>query len=462
MSSPAPRLLSGWGRAAPTAAMVLCPRSQSEVDQILSAPRRGARRHYLPRGLGRAYGDAAQCAGGYVLDCTGLTSVLGLDHDKATLRAEAGASFDRLVNLLLPHGFFLPVTPGTRYVTLGGAIASDIHGKNHHVDGSLARYVQRIRLATPAGPVVCGPGQHVDEFNATCGGMGLTGVVTEATIGLLRVETSSMVVDTQRAPDLDACLALLSEEGSQYRYSVAWVDGLASGRHLGRSVLTRGDHARTDQLPAGGRANPLRYRARQRLSVPFTPPVSLLNPMTVRAFNEMWYRKAPKRRRTELHSLSSFFYPLDALGRWNHLYGPRGFTQYQFAVPFGAERVLRAALEKMSRARVASFLAVLKRFGDQGDGPMSFPMPGWTLALDMALATPGLGAVLDEIDLMVAEAGGRVYLSKDGRLRPALVRAMYPRLDEWAMVRARLDPEASFSSDLARRLGLVGAKETGK
>ncbi len=451
-------LLAGWGRAGASAARVARPASEAEVGQLVagSEGEPGRQAGILARGLGRAYGDAAQCAGGLVLDCTGLTGAPALDEEERTLRAGAGASFDQLLRFLVPRGYFLPVTPGTRFVTLGGAIASDVHGKNHHVDGAIGAHVRSTRLVTPSGVLTCGPGRDQDAFDATCGGMGLTGVITEATLSLLAIETSYMVVDTERAADLDACLALLEDERGRSRYSVAWVDAMAGGRRLGRSVITRGDHAQVADLPARARRAPLAYGPRQRLTVPFAPPVSVLGPASVRAFNEMWYRKAPPRRTGEVQPLAGFFYPLDGVGRWNVLYGPAGFTQYQFVVPFGAEAALRTVLERLSKARAASFLTVLKSFGPAGSGHLSFPTEGWTLAMDIHLGSPGLPELLDGLDDVVAEAGGRVYLSKDGRLRPEHVAAMYPRAVEWAAVRRRLDPEGVFASDLGRRLGLVG------
>jgi decaprenylphospho-beta-D-ribofuranose 2-oxidase len=435
---------------------VVAPRDEADVKRVVMSELDGLG-HVCPRGLGRAYGDAAQCAGGTVVDCRALRSVFGLDHQRGTLRAGAGISFDSLLELLVPRGYFLPVTPGTRFVTLGGAVASDIHGKNHHVDGSLSAHLESIRLVAPAGTLECGPGQHREEFDATCGGMGLTGIVTEATLRLVPIESSWMVVDTERAADLDSCLSLLSAEASRYRYSVAWVDGLARGRRLGRSVLTRANHARAMDLPDSSRRPPLSYRAPRVVEVPFASPLSLLSPATVSAFNEMWYRKAPSKRETRLQPLAKFFYPLDGVGGWNRLYGPRGLTQYQFVVPFGAERALERALEKLSGGRVASFLAVLKSFGPAGAGHLSFPVAGWTLALDLPLGAPGLPELLDELDALVVSAGGRIYLSKDARLRPDLVATMYPRLAEWQSVRARLDPTGVMSTDLARRLGLTGS-----
>lgn len=450
---------------------MVAPTSQSEVERFFGEFGHSGR--CSPRGLGRAYGDAAQCAGGTVVDCRGLLGPRELDLDTGMLRAGAGTSLDALLEFVVPQGYFLPVVPGTRFVTLGGAIASDIHGKNHHVDGSLSGHVENLRLVTPAGVFDCGPRQHVEEFWATCGGMGLTGVITEAALRPLAIETSWMTVDIERATDLEACLSLLATDPARYRYSVAWVDGLAHGRHLGRSVLTRANHAVVADLPVRHRRQPLAYRSRRTIEVPVTPPFSFLNAASVYAFNELWYRKAPRTRQTRLEPLNSFFFPLDGVGGWNRLYGPRGFTQYQFAVPFGAEAALEQVLDRLSRARLPSFLAVLKSFGQAGGGPLSgqagggalsgqagggplsFPMEGWTLALDLPLGSRGLPGLLDQLDDLVAGSGGRIYLSKDARLRPELLPVMYPRLAAWQEVRARLDPDGILSSDLARRLGIA-------
>jgi decaprenylphospho-beta-D-ribofuranose 2-oxidase len=384
-----------------------------------------------------------------------MDRVCELDVAGGTVTVQAGCSLDALLRVIVPRGLFVPVSPGTRQVTVGGAIASDVHGKNHHRDGTISAHVARLGLATPTGLLECGPERDSELFWATAGGMGLTGVVTEATLGLLPIETSRMLVDTVRTDDLDACMAVMAEADARHRYSVAWVDSLSTGRHLGRSVVTLGDHAKVEDLPTKRRGEPLAFAPRQLLEVPLPPPVSLLNTMTVAAFNEAWYRRAPRRRTGQVQSISSFFHPLDGVGNWNVLYGPRGFTQYQFVVPFGSEDVVRHVLETLSSARAASFLAVLKRFGPAGKGHLSFPGEGWTLALDVPLGIGGLPLLLDALDETVVEAGGRVYLTKDGRLRPELLAAMYPRLGEWNEVRARVDPEGVLVSDMSRRLGIA-------
>ena len=292
-------------------------------------------------------------------------------------------------------------------MTLGGAIASDVHGKNHHADGTLSRHLDYLRVATPSGTVECGPSRQEDVFWATCGGMGLTGMVLEAVLRLLPIETSLMVADTERAADLEACMTRLSEDEESYRYSVAW-----GGRPFQRAPpgTLRADPGEPCLLggasPRGLERDPLKLDLRTPFRVPVTPPFSLLNAGTVAAFNEAWYRRAPRRRAGELVPLASFFYPLDGLAGWNVLYGPRGFTQYQFVVPLGAEATVRAVLERLSQPRAASFLAVLKRFGPEGSGHLSFPTEGWTLAMDVPLGSPGLAVLLDGLDELVASAGG--------------------------------------------------------
>ncbi len=418
-------LLSGWGRTAPSFARVVRPATAQDVVAALAgAAPRGA----LARGLGRAYGDAAQNAGGVVLDTSALDAVGAVEE--GTVTVGGGLSLDRLLRELVPQGWFPPVVPGTRHVTLGGALACDIHGKNHHVAGSLSRHVEWIELATPGG--VRRLAADDPAFRATAGGMGLTGVVTTLRLRLLGVPSSAVRVTTERAHDLDDLMARMEARDDQFRYSVAWIDCLAGGR----GILTRGDHA-----PEGE----LRFEPRDRLRA-FAVP-RLLNRTTMRAFNAAYFRLP---RPAESHQdATAFFWPLDGVREWNRLYAS-GLIQYQAVVPFGEEEALRRLVGCFGET---GFLAVLKRFGP-GAPLLSFPQPGWTLAVDVPAQAPGIAQLLDGADELVARAGGRVYLAKDARLRPELLAAMYPELDEWRAIRAELDPDGRMTSDLARRLGL--------
>lgn len=410
----------------------------------------------LARGLGRSYGDAAQCAGGDLIDCTGCDRILEIDGESAVVRAEAGVDLGGLLREIVPRGYFVPVSPGTKSVTLGGAVAADVHGKNHHRDGAIGGAVERIVSFTPQGRRSLSPSEDGDLFWATVGGMGLTGVIGEVTLHLIPIETALVSVDTHRADDLDSCMALLSGGDSRYRYSVAWLDAAAKGRRLGRAVVTQGDHASALEVLDGSDRDPLAYDSPAPIDLAIDFPVSFVNPATTALFNEVWFRKAPRERLGELQSFDAFFYPLDRVGAWNRVYGPHGFTQYQFVVPFESADSVRAILERIHESDVVASLAVLKRFGAADPAPLSFPMPGWTLALDIPLGRPGLGPLFDDLDSLVARTGGRVYLAKDGRLRPDLLSEMYPRIEEWREVRRRVDPDSRFTSDLARRLDLAG------
>jgi decaprenylphospho-beta-D-ribofuranose 2-oxidase len=368
--------------------------------------------------------------------------------------AAGGTSLHELMRSLLPRGRFLPVTPGTRYVTVGGAIACDVHGKSHHRVGTFGAHVVHADLVTPDGETRrIGPDSEPDLFWATVGGMGLTGVVTSATLRTIPVETGWMRVDTERHGSLGSLMAAMRESDDDWTYSVAWVDTVSGGRALGRSVLTRGEHARADELDRRRARTPYPVPGDPRLVAPPWAPNRLVSRPTVRAFNELWFRKAPRRRGGELQTVATFFHPLDGVAGWNRLYGPAGFVQYQMVVPDDADDVVHDAVRRLAASGHASFLAVLKRFGAANEGLLSFPMSGWTLALDLPVR-PGLAAVLDDLDARVVEAGGRVYLAKDARLSAGRFAAMYPRAEEFARVRDRIDPARILTSDLARRLGL--------
>lgn len=446
--------LSGWGRTAWTVSDTVQPASEAEVRSAVSgAGDRGS----IPRGLGRSYGAAAQNAGGQVLLMAGtpVGAEVSLDRSTGVLTAPAGMSLDDILKFAVPQGWFVPVTPGTRFVTVGGAIASDIHGKNHHFDGSFGQHVVSLRLMLSSGEIVdLSPTERPAWFWATVGGMGLTGVVLDARIQMLRIESSRVRVETERLPDFDSVVAAMSSDGEddKYRYSVSWVDLVATGKSMGRGVLTRGDHATASE--AGG-GDVLAYDPKVRLAAPAWVPNQLLNKMSIKAFNELWYRKAPARRHVGIESIPTFFHPLDGVRRWNSLYGTQGFIQYQFIVPLTEVEVLRRVIEAFAGQGVASFLAVLKRMGRQNIAPMSFPTEGWTLTLDMAAGIRGLPELLARVDSMVLDAGGRHYLAKDSHVSPVAVRRGYPRFGEWQDVRDEMDPGKTWNSDLARRLGLL-------
>ena len=444
-------LLTGWGNAMPSRADVAAVSNDEAAALIGSHGRRGL----LVRGLGRSYGDPAQNGGGTVLRLT--DEQIDLDDSAGTVTVGGGVSIDVLLREIVPRGFFVPVTAGTRHVTVGGAIASDVHGKNHHVDGSFGNHVRSLRLLIADGSIVhLSPDDRPELFWATIGGMGLTGIILGATIALLPIETSRVRVEATRVPNLDELLAVMEEGDHRYRYSVAWVDLLATGAHLGRSVLGRGDHAAIDELSTRCSADPLAYHAGQRIAVPpVVPPPGVLNRLSVAAFNELWFRKAP-RHTVRLETIPTFFHPLDSIGGWNRLYGRQGFLQYQVVIPFGEEVALRRIMERLAEGATASFLTVLKRFGDANPAPLSFPRPGWALALDVPAAPRGLGEMFRELDRVVLDAGGRHYFAKDAHVTPGTVRAGYPRLDEWRVVRNSVDPNHVWQSDLARRLDLLG------
>lgn len=444
--------LSGWGRTAPSAATVV-DADADELDagflEALAEPR-----GIIARGMGRAYGDAAQNGGGTVVRLA--PGPILLDPRAGTVQVGAGVSLDELLRHVVPRGFFVPVSPGTRFVTVGGAIASDIHGKNHHADGTFGAHVDAMTMLLADGTrrTITSASDPLLWW-ATIGGMGLTGIIVEATVRLLPIETSRCLVLTERVPNLDSLLERMESGDHLHRYSVAWVDMVATGAHLGRAVLTRGDHATYDELvaekPAAG-ADPLAFSPSGLAAVPRGVP-NVLNRLAVRTFNEMWYRKAPVSH-LGLETITGFFHPLDMVGDWNRLYGRSGFLQYQFVVPFEAVETLRTIVGTVAASGHASFLAVLKRFGPESGGLLSFPTPGWTLTLDLPAGVAGLGGLVGDLDRMVLDAGGRHYLAKDATATPEIIRAGYPRLDEWLEVRRSVDPTGRWISDQARRLDL--------
>lgn len=451
--------ITGWGNLAAIRAPVFRPDRVGELRRTV-AENRGT---LISRGLGRSYGDAAVNAGGVVSHVC-LNRFLAFDEEQGIVECEAGVTFDELIRVALSRGFFPAVTPGTRHITVGGAIAADVHGKNHHCDGSFAACLLDFRLLTASGEVLrCSRLENAPVFWATLGGMGLTGAIVDARFRLRPVESASITVDYQRTADLDESLEAFSAGDAGYNYSVAWIDCLARGRSLGRSVLMRGNHALASAVSKpiwgglrgrGSDCDGLDGRTtRRRKSVPCFLPNAVLSPWSVRAFNALYYHR--HRDGQALVDYDTFFYPLDSVKHWNRIYGRRGFLQYQAALPVGSSRSgLIALLEAISSSRQASFLAVLKNFGPANAGLLSFPIAGSTLAVDFPNTGPALGQLLDALDEIVIRHGGRVYLAKDARMSRAGFDAMYPRADEFRRLKAELDPDSRFDSSLARRLGL--------
>ncbi len=453
-------ILSGWGNSSPSSSRIACVSAQEGealLSRMLAGPSTGRemRRGVTMRGLGRSYGDAAQNGGGAVVRLHDDLERIHLDADNALVHAPAGVSLDDLMAFLVPRGFFVPVTPGTRFVTLGGAVASDIHGKNHHVDGSFGSHVVKLSILLASGTVVeVSPQVDPDLFWATIGGMGLTGAILGVTFRAIRIETSRCTVSTRRYENLDLLLAAMSEGDDDVTYSVAWTDLLATGSALGRSILWRGEHSKLDELTSAD--DPLSYETKSIGSIPrVIPSPGVVNKWTSKVFNELWYRTAPRKRDGQIKSIPAYFHPLDSVAHWNRLYGPHGFLQYQFVVPFGAETTLRTIVSLISDAEVATPLVVLKRFGAGNPGMLSFPQPGWTLTVDIASRVRGLCELLSRLDRLVLDAGGRHYLAKDSHMSPQTFSAGYPRLGEWLDVKHRVDPKGVWTSDLARRLELV-------
>ena len=445
-----PVVLAGWGRFPRARCHLFRPERRAAVAETVRAKLAPT---FIARGLGRSYGDAALNEDGGVLVDDRLDRALAFDASRGILHAEAGLSFADIVRWWLPRGWFPPVTPGTKFVTLGGAIAADVHGKNHHRDGTIANFVDALTLLTAAGETLpCSRTGHPDVFWATVGGMGLTGVILDVTLRLRPVESSWLWVDYRRARDLDAMLALFAAKDAHAPYSVAWIDVLAGGRATGRGVTMHAAHASAPEARAAGRA-PFAMPRPGLVAVPCDVPSAVLNPVTVRLFNAAYYAAHPDGRR--LVSVDEFFYPLDRVAHWNRLYGRRGFVQYQVVLPpADAARGLLALLERLRGSGRPSFLAVLKRFGAEGPGLLSFPKEGYTLALDLPVRD-GLVDLLRGLDRIVVAHGGRVYLAKDATATAEAVGAMYPRLAEFRRIKARIDPRGVFSSSLARRVGLV-------
>jgi FAD/FMN-containing dehydrogenase len=444
--------LTGWGGLAPEPADVYRPARLRELTECLSTD---SPRGMIARGLGRSYGDSATIAGGKVILSERLNRMLAFDADRGLLTCEAGVSFAEILQTFVPRGYFLPVSPGTKFVTVGGAIAADVHGKNHHVHGSLGNFVESFEIWTGRNEQLrCSREENSDVFWATLGGMGLTGYILRATLRLTPIETSTMRVEYRRMANLDELLPQFMEKKEDATYSVAWVDCLSKGDELGRSVLIRGEHATRADLAGATQDSLLAVPRKRSLSVPIMMPGFVLNRQSVRAFNWFYYQTHPTRE--SLESYETFFYPLDGVANWNRIYGRRGFVQFQALLPMETSSVgIRKLLEQITDAGTASFLAVIKRTGEADGGLLSFCRPGITLALDFPFGGDSTKQLTERLDATVLDHGGALYLAKDAVGTAATFARMYPRLDEFRAIRERLDPTGRFVSTQARRLGIV-------
>lgn len=406
---------------------------------------------FIPRGNGRCYGDASLAP--RTISTLKFDKMLGFDTVNGIFECQSGLTLDQILPVIIPKGWFLPVTPGTKFITVGGAAASDVHGKNHHIEGSFSNHILEMELVLASGEAIsCSPDQNKDLFEATCGGMGLTGIITRVKFRLKRIETSFIKQKQVRAENLEELIHLF-EQYHQYTYSVAWIDCLKKGAGFGRSILMLGEHACTADLNREQQRDPLQVRKKKPVNFPFNLPSWILNTFTVKAFNQLYYAKNFKKEINKLVYLESFFYPLDAILHWNRAYGKNGFVQYQFVLPLNAKTGLIEVMTRIGDEGLGSFLAVLKVFGKQ-ESIISFPMEGYTLALDFPVK-PGLLPFLDELDGIVLRYGGRLYMSKDARMKPEVLQCGYPGLEKFKDIVRKYNPGEKIHSMQSDRLFLT-------
>jgi FAD/FMN-containing dehydrogenase len=436
--------ISGWGNYPVIEANVMTVRSVRDLQERLAGTS-----PVIPRGLGRSYGDSSLSEN--MLSMLRLNRMLAFDEEGGVLTCEAGVSLGEIEEVFVPRGWFLPVVPGTKFVTVGGAVASDVHGKNHHKEGSFSDHVIFLELLLPDGSVRrCSREDNPELFRATCGGMGLTGVILAARFRLKRIQTAFIRQHTVKAADLDEIMDLFGANGD-VTYSVAWIDCLARGAGLGRSVLMLGEHAERDELRGAQARDPLRLPSKSKLGVPVTFPNFVLNSLTVKGFNKVYFRRQ-SRESFSLVDYDTFFHPLDFVHNWNRIYGKRGFTQYQVVLPLASSRDgLKEILTRIGTRNMGSFLSLLKLFGKRNDNLLSFPLEGYTLALDFPMSR-NLPGFLDDLDRVVMDCGGRLYLTKDVRMSGSMFGAGYERAEAFRELRRSVDPEGRLSSLQSRRL----------
>jgi FAD/FMN-containing dehydrogenase len=406
---------------------------------------------FIPRGNGRCYGDASLSE--RTISTLKYDKILSFDIEHGIFECQSGITLDEILNVIVPQGWFLPVTPGTKFITIGGAIGSDVHGKNHHIDGSISNHIVEMDVVLASNQLItCSPTNYPDLFEATCGGMGLTGIISRVKFRLKKIETSYIRQKQLKAANLQELIGLF-DEYSHYTYSVAWIDCLKKGEHFGRSILMLGEHASLSDVNEDQKKDPLQLPKNKQVTFPFNMPSWALNKLTVKAFNFLYYSKNFKKETDNIVSYEPFFYPLDKVLLWNRGYGKSGFIQYQFVLPLDAKEGLIAILNRISDEGLGSFLAVLKVFGKQ-ESIISFPKEGYTLALDFPVRK-GLFAFLDELDELVLKYNGRLYMSKDARMKPGVLNAGYPELEKFKAIVKKYNPDGKIRSVQSDRLLLT-------
>jgi decaprenylphospho-beta-D-ribofuranose 2-oxidase len=430
--------IHGWGRYPSIDANILSPQTHIDCANFVKN-----NQVILPRGMGRSYGDSANSL--IVIQTAYLDHFIQFDESRGVITCESGVSIREILQLIVPKGWFLHVTPGTSFVTVGGAIASDVHGKNHHLNGTLSENLLTIDLMLGTGEILkITKYSHPDLFRATCGGMGLTGIILSASIQLKPIKSSQIIQTTIKANCLEEVYELF-EENHASSYSVAWIDCLARNMQLGRSLLMLGEHAQDGTLD---------YSKKMNLNMPIDIPGSLLNHYSVKAFNALYYHRTFIKIKAKAMPLESFFYPLDAMGNFNRLYGKAGFVQYQFVLPKTAGvKSMKKVLEVIAESGKGSFLAVLKAFSKANENFLSFPIEGYTLALDFKMSEHTI-QLIKQLDNMVIEMGGRIYLTKDALMTETSFKKSYSHWEKFEEIRAKYGAIGKFASSQSKRLGL--------
>lgn len=438
--------ITNWGKYPEIDAKVLHPgsiaRAQALTNDLFPV---------IARGMGRCYGDSSLSKN--IVSTLKLNHLLEFDSSNGILTCESGVTFEDILNVFVPKGWFLPVTPGTKFITVGGAIASDIHGKNHHAAGTFSDHVKWFKLLLPDGSIKhCSREENSELFHLTCGGMGLTGIILSACFQMEKIETSYIRQEAVKAKNLDEIMQLF-EDSSQWSKTVAWIDCLAKGNKLGRSIMTRGEFANLNELKTNAqKSNPLKTHKDGKLTLPFDFPTFTINPLSVKAFNFLYYNKQQKHVKHSIVHYENFYYPLDAILHWNRIYGKGGFTQYQFVLPPEKSREgLIEIIQHIGKRNMGSFLTVLKLFGEQNENYIRFPKKGYTLAIDFKI-NKKVWQFLNELDEMVDKHGGRIYLTKDARMTSEFFFKTYPEAKKFQEKIYQYNPEFKFSSLQSERL----------